>query len=338
MVESFRATFLGWLDQRLAADIYLSAPDGATAEAIAAFLRADPATGAVLPISAARSRIDGAPLEIQGFTDDRIYRDGWPLLDALDAPWDRLARGGAVMVNEQLARRADLAPGDAITIPTATGPWETRVAAVYSDYGNPEAQVLAPIAEVAAHWPRAEARRLAVRADPAKAPELIAALHARFDVEATDQSGLRAAAESVFEKTFAVTLALNGLTLLVAGIALLTGLLTLAEHRLGQLAPLWALGMTRRRLAALEMGQAVVLAGLTALAALPLGLAIAAVLTEVINPRAFGWRLPLLMFPGDWARLFLLALATGALAALWPALRLRRAAPADLLRRFSDER
>jgi putative ABC transport system permease protein len=338
MVESFRATFLGWLDQRLAAELYLSAPDAATAEVVTAFLRADPATVAVLPISAARSRFEGAPLEIYGFTDDPTYRHGWPLLAALDAPWERIARGEAVMVNEQLARRVDLSPGDPITIPTASGPWETHVAAVYSDYGNPEAQVLAPIGEVGAHWPRAEARRLAVRADPAAVPALIAGLRARFDVEATDQRGLRETAEAVFEKTFAVTLALNALTLLVAGIALLTGLLTLAEHRLGQLAPLWALGLTRRRLAALEMGQAVALAGLTALAALPLGLAIAAVLTEVINPRAFGWRLPLLAFPGDWARLFALALCTGALAALWPASRLRRATPADLLRRFSDER
>jgi ABC-type antimicrobial peptide transport system permease subunit len=45
-----------------------------------------------------------------------------------------------------------------------------------------------------------------------------------------------------------------------------------------------------------------------------------------------------MLFTGQWATLFLLALATAALAALWPALRLRRATPADLLRSFSNER
>ena len=64
---------------------------------------------------------------------------------------------------------------------------------------------------------------------------------------------------------------------------------------------------------------------LTALAALPLGLALAWVLPAVVNVHAFGWRLPVLLFPGQWAMLFALALATAALAALWPALRLRRA-------------
>jgi putative ABC transport system permease protein len=77
---------------------------------------------------------------------------------------------------------------------------------------------------------------------------------------------------------------------------------------------------------------------LTAVAALPLGLALAWVLTAVVNVRAFGWRLPVMLFPGQWATLLALALATAALAAAWPALRLRRAAPLDLLRGFSNER
>ena len=66
---------------------------------------------------------------------------------------------------------------------------------------------------------------------------------------------------------------------------------------------------------------------MTALAALPLGLALAWVLTAVVNVRAFGWRLPVVLFPGQWATLFALALATALLAALWPAWRLGRAAP-----------
>ena len=86
------------------------------------------------------------------------------------------------------------------------------------------------------------------------------------------------------------------------------------------------------------MAKAVGLAALTALAALPLGLALAWVLTAVINPLAFGWRLPLVLFPGKWLTLLILALATACLAAAWPAWRLARAAPADLLRSFGNER
>ena len=192
-----------------------------------------------------------------------------------------------------------------------------------------------------ARWPDLDRRRMAVRTAPAAAARLIADLRAAFPLEdgaVVDQRGLKDLSRRIFEKTFAVTVALNGLTLLVAGIALLTSLLTLSGARLVQLAPLWAMGLTRRQLAAIELGRALALAALTAVMALPLGLALAWVLTAVVNVRAFGWRLPVVLFPGQWATLFLLALATAALAALWPALRLRRASPLELLQGFSNER
>ena len=44
------------------------------------------------------------------------------------------------------------------------------------------------------------------------------------------------------------------------------------------------------------------------------------------------------LFPADWARLLVLALAAAALAALWPAIRLARTPPSLLLKVFSDER
>ena len=60
-----------------------------------------------------------------------------------------------------------------------------------------------------------------------------------------DQAAIKALSLSVFERTFAVTTALNILTLAVAGFAILMSLLTLAAMRLPQLAPVWALGLTR---------------------------------------------------------------------------------------------
>ena len=194
---------------------------------------------------------------------------------------------------------------------------------------------------LAARWPDLDRRRLAVRADPAAVPRLAADLRAAFplaDGQAIDQRGLKQVSLAIFDETFAVTVALNALTLTVAGIALLASLLTLADARLPRLAPVWAIGVTRRRLALLELAKALGLAALTALFALPLGLALAWVLTAVVNVRAFGWRLPVLLFPGQWATLFALALLTAALAALWPALRLRRTSPLRLLQGFSNER
>lgn len=343
MVESFRATFLGYLDRRLAAEVYVNLRSPDEAAAVERWLTARPEVTAVLPIARAASRAgpEGWPVEIYGFRDHATYRESWPLLAALPQPWNRIAAGEGVIVSEQMARRLRLAPGDPLVLPTPAGPWTTRVVAVHPDYGNPEGQVMLPLETLATHWPDAEVRSFAVRTDPRAVPALAADLRAalRLPSEAVvDQRGVKAASRRMFEETFSVTMALNALTLGVAGIAMLASLLALAEARLVQLAPAWALGLTRRQLARLELMKAMALAGLTAAAALPLGLAVAWVLTAVVNVRAFGWRLPVLLFPGQWAMLFGLALATAALAAAWPAWRLRRASPLALLQGFSNER
>jgi len=153
-----------------------------------------------------------------------------------------------------------------------------------------------------------------------------------------DQSALKDFSLQIFERTFAVTGVLNVLTLGVAGIAILTSLLTLAAMRLSQLAPVWALGLTRARLGQIELIRAIVLAALTFLAAIPTGLLLAWVLLAVINVEAFGWRLPMHIFPMDWLLLGALSLAAAALASLWPAWRLTRRPPADLIRVFAAER
>jgi putative ABC transport system permease protein len=69
-----------------------------------------------------------------------------------------------------------------------------------------------------------------------------------------------------------------------------------------------------------------------------LGILLAWCLVAVINVQAFGWRLPLQIFPLQIARLLGLAALATALACAWPLWRLRRSRPADLLRVFADER
>jgi len=337
MVGSFRATFTGWLDQRLAADLYADTRDADQAEA----LRAWAAAGGVdlLPRARAEARLGGAPGTLEGVIDHPVYRAHWPLLAGTADVWDRLAAGQAVLVNEQLARRASLALGDDLEL---AADWRLPVAGIYSDYGNPRGQALVALDALTARVPGARVRDFGLIAPPGTRPEALrAALLAETDLtegQVIDQEAIKAISLQVFERTFAVTGALNVLTLGVAGIAILTALATLASMRLPQLAPVWALGLTRARLARADLARAVLLAVLTFAAALPLGLATAWALLAVVNVEAFGWRLPMHIFLGDWAVLLALSLAAAALAAALPARRLARTPPAAFLKVFADER
>jgi len=336
MVSSFRLTFTGFLDQRLASELYIAAEDAARAAAIMDYAagRAD----AVLPVLLASRTVAGQPVELQGLRDHATYRENWRFLAAVPEVWDRLARGEGVLISEQLHRRAGLALGAAVTLAPGV---DLPVLGIHGDYGSPTGQVI--VTETLFHRlaPGTPALRFGLRLDPAEVGRLRAELGDRLDVppEAMiDQAAIKALSLEVFERTFAVTAALNILTLGVAGFAILMSLLTLAAMRLPQLAPVWALGVTRRRLAALDLLRALVLAALTAALALPLGLALAWALLAVVNVEAFGWRLPMYLFPGDYLRLGALALLAAGLAALWPAWRLSRMPPAQLLGVFRNER
>jgi putative ABC transport system permease protein len=336
MVSSFRLTFTGWLDQRLVSELYLTARSDAEGAELAEWLA--PRVDAVLPIRFAETELAGQPARIYGLVDHPTYRDNWPLVAESGDVWARLARGEAALINEQLARRADLWPGDAVTL--APG-WTLPVAAVYSDYGNPSPQAMIALPELLARFPDIANRQFGLRVAPEAVPALTREIRAAFELPAdalVDQARIKALSLEIFDKTFVVTAALNLLTLGVASFAILTSLLTLWTMRLPQIAPVWALGLTRARLARLEVLRSVALAGLTALLALPLGLLLAWVLLAVINVAAFGWRLPMFLFPADWGLLFTVALAAGALAALIPARRLHRLPPSDLLKVFANER
>lgn len=269
--------------------------------------------------------------------DHATYRDNWRFLAAGREPWDAVARGDGVIVNEQLARRAGLWLGDTLDV---GGP-RLPVVGIYGDYGNPVGQAVIAEDLFRQLYPESPALRFGLRVAPAAAPALREGLVRDLGLSPAaiiDQAGIKAFSMGVFERTFAVTAALNVLTLAVAGFAMLMSLLTIATMRLPQLAPVWALGMTRRGLAWAEFGRAVALAALTGALALPLGLALAWVLLAIVNVAAFGWRLPMFVFPLDYLRLFALSLVAAALAAALPAWRLRRTPPARLLKVFADER
>ncbi len=335
MVQSFRTTFTGWLDQRLASELYVNTGSAEVAARLRDFL--DGKADAVLPIVSVETRLFDAPAEIFAVADHPTYRDNWPLLDALPDVWDRVA-ARAVLVNEQLARREGLSPGDPLTLPDGA---EVRIAGVYSDYGNPRGQILIGLDHFRERFPGTPETQFGLRVAPSDVDALQTALSEDFGLPAdnvTDQASLKRFSLGIFERTFAVTGALNVLTLAIAGFAILTSLLTLANMRLPQLAPVWALGLTRRRLARLEVLRALCLAAVTLIAAIPVGLVLAWVLLAVINVEAFGWRLPMQLFPRDWLWLAGLSALAACLAALWPARRLARIPPSDLLKVFANER
>jgi putative ABC transport system permease protein len=334
MVSSFRLTFVSFLDQRLAPELFLTVENAAQSAQLEAFVQERNLE--VLPLLRTETTVAGLPVDLYGVRVGPTYRNSSAFLDATPAAWDAVKSGDAVVLNEQLARRAGLWVGDQVQLTTGL---TMPIAAVVGDYGNPQGQVIISETLFQTLQPDIYASQFGIRTD--EAPALRAQIVETLGIEENaiiSQAAIKALSLEVFEKTFVVTSALNILTLGVASFAILMSLLTLADLRVPQLAPVWALGLTRRHLGWLELLRTVLLAGLVFICALPLGLALAWVLLSVINVEAFGWKLPMYLFPFEYLQLGGYALIAAVLAALWPALSLMRTPPANLLRVFASER
>ena len=342
MTEGFRQTFSQWLEQRLSAELYVRPQLPEQAAQMHTWLSQQKDIDRVLPGWELDIRQQGWPAELAAVIDDPLYREHWPLLDSSAGnPWDKLFTTDSVMLSEQLARRLGVTLGGVLALPSARGEWTPTVIGIYADYGNPKGHVLVSAGSLQRHWPELQPARFALRMSPDAVAALKDRLQQAFHLDAghmVEQQQLKGWATQVFERTFSATAALNGLTLGVAGVALFISLLTQSQSRLGHLAPLWALGVERRRLMVLNLAQTWLLAMLTLVLAIPLGILLAWCLVAVINVQAFGWRLPLQVFPEQILRLCALAMLATALASAWPLIKLRGSQPTDLLRVMADER
>ncbi len=334
MVSSFRLTFTGWLDQRLASELYVTLESAEQSALMQDVLGED--VSAILPIASAPVVLNGQAGEIYGVNDHATYRDNWPLLARTDRVWDRLQERDTAIINEQLAIRADLSVGD--RVPGSEG---QEIVGIYSDYGNPAPQMIVGAQAFATLHPEVLPRRFGLRVAPENIETVTQNLIESLGLPPTsiaNQARIKALSLGIFEQTFTVTAALNILTLSVAGFSIMMSLLTLAQMRLPQLAPIWALGVTRAQLGRLELIRSIVLALIVTCLAVPLGLALSWALLAVVNVAAFGWQLPMFVFPKSYVVLAAIALFAALIAAAWPALRLARIAPHQLLQVFSSGR
>lgn len=346
MVGGFRLTFLEWLDQRLVADLYLD-PPAEHFDAVHVWLGERPDVDQHLATRHGDSTLLAVagpgdertlerPVSLFGLTPEARLTQTWPLLETrrgVAAAWASL-REGATFINEQLAIAEGLSPGDRLTLAAPGGHQTLNVAATYPDYGNPSGEVLMTADRLGERFAAPPDSIGIVLSPGADAEALATALGDEFPLgrdALRDQGAVKRTATGIFERTFTITRALNTLTLAVAALALLASLLAQARERRRRLAPMWALGVPRGQLLRVQLVQLGGAALAVGLVAVPLGIAITWGLVTIINVAAFGWRLPLHLFPGEIALTLATAVAVALLAATLPALRLWRTPPRALL-------
>jgi putative ABC transport system permease protein len=343
MVQSFRESLRGWLTQTMRADIYVSAPgatDAAERRLEPEVLRALLAVPGVRDHSEARRAVVQSAHGALDVNAVRLASAGYAgfhfTAGEPAAAWEAFRRG-AILVSEPLAWRLRLAPGDPLTLRTPGGARAFAVAGVYREYGNDRGELLMELGEYQRLWRDEGISALGMYLAPGMPSQqavaaLRAAAHGHQVLLIRSRAEIRDLSMRIFERTFVITRVLYWLAAGVAGLGLVSALLAWELERARQLALLRTLGLTPAASARLIATQTLFMGGAAFLAAIPAGLLTALVLTEVINRRAFGWRIDLHLSVAQFANALALALIAAALAALYPAWRAARAPLAPGLR------
>jgi putative ABC transport system permease protein len=333
MVSSFRVSVADWLDAVLPADVYARAPSADAApldDALQARIAGAPGIARAEFLRAIDLTLDpGRPavaLLVRDLDPARPHR----ALPLTGTPVAVPAGAIPVWVSEPMLDRYRLAPGDPIALPIGHGQVPPRfvVAGVWRDYARQHGAVAissadwraiggAPGATDVALW-------LAAGTNPAQAIDALgAAIPELASLEWRSAADLRSLSLRIFDRSFAVTYALEAIAILVGLFGVAAACAGEALARAPEFGMLRHVGVSRRRIAAqLAMESA---AGVSVAVAWggAVGAAIGLVLIERVNPQSFHWTMdvhwPLGVLAASAAALVAAAIAT-ALLAVRPAL------------------
>ncbi len=346
MVSSFRHTVVVWLEHTLQGDIYLTAPGGASRNRTFIF---DPAVLDLLESWPGVERVDSVrtvdvesplgPVQVSAIQnptagDERLFlaSEGTP-----QEAWAAVERG-AVIVSEPFARRYNIPRhGGQVTLYTDGGPHTFPVAGIYYDYGSTRGTVMMSSATYRELWHDDSITGVALRLAPGvdvdattrALREAIAPLQ-RLSIQ--PNRAFRDEVLVIFDRTFAITGALNLLATLVAFVGVLSALLSLQLEKQRELGIMRAVGLTVRQLWGLVMLECGLMGAVAGLLALPTGFVLSLILVYIINRRSFGWTLQMQVTPGPFLAALAVAVVAALLAGVYPARRMSRIVTSEAIR------
>jgi len=344
MVASFRVSLDVWLDRVLPADLYLrtgmsgdtgflSPEDEARISALPGVRTAEFLRFQRLLLAPGRPAV---ALLARSFGDDdpgaRL-----PLVGAAHAP--RADEPPPLWASEAMVDLYGYRVGEVVQLPLAGKLQRFTVAGIWRDYARQHGSVIIRRELYAALTGDGKANDAALYLAPGTgADAIMRAIRAKLPGAAGLEFGspgeIRARSLKVFDRTFAVTYALEAVAVLIGlfGLSSSFGALVLARSR--EFGMLRHVGMTRRQIGAMLAAEGALVSALGLALGLALGWVIGLVLIHVVNRQSFHWSMEL---HSPWGLLALLAAALLALATLTALASGRRALGVDVVRAVRED-
>lgn len=344
MVASFRVSLDAWLDQVLPADLYLRTglrgdtaylgpQDEARIAQLPGVRRAEFLRFQQLLLAPGKPRV--ALLARSLPPDDPGGR--LPLVGEARLP--RPGEPPPLWASEAMVDVYGYAVGQVVELPLAGRFERFTVAGIWRDYARQHGSVIVERELYAALTGDRDSNDAALYLAPGASPAAIeqtlrATLPGGDHLEFGAPGTIRARSLNVFDRTFAVTYALEAVAVLIGlfGLSSSFGALVLARSR--EFGMLRHVGMTRRQIGAMLAAEGALVSALGLALGLALGWVISLVLIHVVNRQSFHWSMEL---HPPWGLLCLLAAALLLLATLTALASGRRALGVDVVRAVRED-
>jgi putative ABC transport system permease protein len=346
LVASFRTTVVAWADETLRADLFVrplglgdASTDARFSPHVAERIAAVPGVAGVETLRAVdlpfRGRLTTlAATDLGRFgTRNHLRLIAGPDIQALARS---LPGSSGVLVSEPFATKFGVGPGDRIVLPTPAGATAFTIAAVYNDYSSDAGVVLLDVRTYRRLFHDDAVNSIAVYAaagtdlDRLRSRIGRATAPLRIDVETNRE--LRALVVQVFDRTFAITYALDVIAITIAVLGVVSTLFALVLERRREFGLLRYLGVTRGGVRATVLTEAAGIGFLGAALGIAIGLLLALLLIFVINRQAFGWLIELHVPYAFLLETVALVVTAAVLAGIYPAGVAARIRTADAVR------
>jgi putative ABC transport system permease protein len=333
MVGSFRRTVDVWVNQTLRGDLYVE-PVGRDVTGSATVLppavveaaRSQPGVVAVDTYRGAQISYNDRIAYVAGI--DFGVQERYGRLQFLDGDArDVLARartGDGVIVTESFAFRHRVKAGDAVTLDTPSGTVRLPVAGVFYDYSTDAGAMMMDYHLFWRLWKEQRTESLAIYLGPGVEVDqarnaFVRTLPRDVVLYVTPNQSLRRRVLIVFDQTFQITYALQGIAIAVAVLGVISTLTALILQRGREIGVLRAVGALRRQVRKMVLVESGLLGLIGSLLGCVCGLALSLLLTYVINKQFFGWSIRLTIDPWIFVQAVGLMVATAIAAGLGPA-------------------
>ena len=303
MVGSFRQTVVSWMSHQLPADLYLRPAGGVAADRhptispeLVEQIAKLPGVAAVDRLRAYQISYDGMPATLASL-DLRVLRadrksdffSGRPRGEVLE----QLRGKQNIIVSEPFTYKHKVKTGDTIMVPLGEARANFTIVDVYYDYASERGYILMDRDVLLKYLPDEAPTNLAVFVAPdanaAGVRKEIQAAAAGHRILIFSDRDLRTEAVRIFDRTFAITYALEAVAVIVAVMGIAGALIALVIDRRRDLGLLRFLGASSGQIQKIIIVEAGLLGLLANLAGFVLGYFLSLILVFVINKQSFGW-------------------------------------------------